>query len=203
MAAKHISRTAIGPSSASLQHIHEADCNLAIWQRDLEFAVADWPKEIRLTVKMGQLHQDLSNALISSDSPASPMLGALLEDVVHLAEKFARIAKVDRLNLRLAVVESDSCRKFHADWVTMRLITTYAGIGTQWLDDEDAKRVSREEEATNIYTLATGDVGIFKGRLATDRPAIHRSPPIAGTGVRRLLLVLDPVDAGADESSDD
>ena len=38
----------------------------------------------------------------------------------------------------LEVVRTDSCRKFHADYVTARLITTYLGEGTQWLDEADA-----------------------------------------------------------------
>lgn len=44
----------------------------------------------------------------------------------------------------------------------------------------------------NPQRLHTFDVGLFKGKLATDRPAMHRSPPIAGTGAVRLLLVLNP-----------
>ena len=42
--------------------------------------------------------------------------------------------------------------------------------------------------------MSPGDAGIFKGKIATDTPAIHRSPPIAGTGEKRLLLVLNPVE---------
>jgi hypothetical protein len=54
-----------------------------------------------------------------------------------------------------------------------------------------------------IGQMQPGQVGLFKGRLAVAEPAVlHRSPPIAGTGQRRLLLVLDPCDgAGADQAS--
>jgi hypothetical protein len=46
--------------------------------------------------------------------------------------------------------------------------------------------------------MAIGEVGIFKGRLWAEEPSIlHRSPPIAASGERRLLLVLDPLWDGA------
>ena len=41
-------------------------------------------------------------------------------------------------------------------------------------------------------SLAPGAVGLFKGRiLAGEQAIVHRSPPIAGTGEARLLLVID------------
>ncbi|MFN3864958.1 MAG: DUF1826 domain-containing protein, partial [Erythrobacter sp.] len=49
------------------------------------------------------------------------------------------------------------------------------------------------QEPRRINRMNTFDVGLFKGKLASDRPAIHRSPPIAATRARRLLLVLNPM----------
>jgi hypothetical protein len=112
--------------------------------------------------------------------------------VADLAEHFAALASTRAVEVRLSVVETNSCRKFHADWVTMRLITTYTGAGTQWVTPADAERIAAGQEPLAIHALAPGDVGIFRGRLAAGRPAVHRSPPIAGTGIRRLLLVIDP-----------
>ena len=97
-----------------------------------------------------------------------------------------------RIELRLEVVRTDSCRKFHADYVSARLITTYVGAGTDWLDDAEAAHLAASGEPRRINRMAAFDVGLFKGKLATERPAIHRSPPIAGTGAKRLLLVLNP-----------
>ena len=81
-------------------------------------------------------------------------------------------------------------------------ITTYVGEGTDWLDDADAARVAAGGTPQRVGRLAPFDVGIFKGKLATDRPAIHRSPPIAGTaGGARLLLVLNPASRSIVESA--
>ncbi len=89
------------------------------------------------------------------------------------------------MKLRLEVVETDACRRFHADFVTYRLLTTYCGAATQWV---------RSTQPETIETLRAGDVAIFNGRVLLEEPTIlHRSPPIAGTGETRLLLVIDPV----------
>lgn len=119
----------------------------------------------------------------------------LAADIADLAARFARIMEGDRVAIRLEVVETDACRRFHADYVTARLICTYAGPGTQWLDADaaDALAAGAAPDTLTIRQLDAGDVAIFKGRLwAPDAPAIHRSPPIEGSGIRRLVLVIDP-----------
>lgn len=86
--------------------------------------------------------------------------------------------------MRLEVIDGDLCRLFHADYLTYRRLPTHVGQGTQRI---------RADEIKTIAQLNTGEVAFFKGRLlAEDRPSLPRSPPIAGTGETRLLLVLDP-----------
>ena len=56
-----------------------------------------------------------------------------------------------------------------------------------------------------VQALQRGDAAICKGSQWPDAPPhnlLHRSPPIAGTGLSRLLLVVDvaaPADAEEDE----
>ncbi|KWV92041.1 hypothetical protein AUC45_12885 [Erythrobacter sp. YT30] len=113
-----------------------------------------------------------------------------------MADHYCAILDLGEVEVRLEVVTTNSCRKWHADYVKARLITTYVGSGTQWLTQADADRVKGGEEPQWINSMSPGDVGMFKGKLATDTPAIHRSPPIAGTGEKRLLLVLNPPEQG-------
>ena len=88
--------------------------------------------------------------------------------------------------LRLEVIETDACRRFHADFVTLRLLSSYVGPGTQWC---------RANAADAICEVPTGAVGVFKGRLLLDPPTIlHRSPPIGaiatGSGwLRRIRAI--------------
>ena len=94
------------------------------------------------------------------------------------------------LRLRLDVVTTNACPKFHIDAVTARLVCTYRGTGTQYgisTDGADPRRV---------FIVPTGSPILLRGTLWPEMPSsglLHRSPPIEGTGETRLVLVLDPV----------
>lgn len=187
----------ISGSPEVLHAIGETHCNLAIWQRapfaDFGPLLEGTPQDLRFTCDVAGLPALLTKELKQGGYGGSAALNhALVEDAVRLAELFCTAMDLAKLELRLEAVRTDSCRKFHADYVTARLITTYVGEGTDWLDEEDAARVAAGETPQCINRLSAFDVGLFKGKLATERPAIHRSPPIAGTGAARLLLVLNP-----------
>jgi hypothetical protein len=183
---------------AILSAIRDPGCNLAIWQRrafaDFTPLTAGNPNDLRFTSDPAGLSGTLADALAANGFAGDAALhGALAEDAAQLARLFCDAMELATFELRLEVVRTDSCRKFHADYVTARLITTYVGEGTHWLDESDADRVVAGAEPQRIHRLAPFDVGLFKGRLSAERPAIHRSPPIAGTeGGARLLLVLNP-----------
>ncbi len=179
-----------------LDAIVQPDCNLAIWQRapfpDLAAFLDVAAGEIRFTARLAALPRQLECAMDDAGYPQGSARKLLVADAAQLAGIFARLCKLQAITLRMEIVTGDACRKWHADYVAARLITTYAGSGTQWIDSCDAVRVKQGEEPVRIHSLGTGDVGIFKGRLATDTPAIHRSPPISHTGEKRLVLVLNP-----------
>lgn len=190
---------AISGNREILRDASDASCTMAIWQRRIPFDAApirdSLKANIRTRLAVGAMLRDLPQVLADKGGLERPDVDPLVADVAMLAELFGSALGLAEIELRLERVETDSCRKFHADYVRARLITTYVGSGTQWLTQNDAERVANGEEPQAIQSLATGDVGIFRGRLGEGTPAIHRSPPIAGTGERRLLLVLNPVEA--------
>lgn len=129
--------------------------------------------------------------------------GWLRDDVQDLVERFAQVLAASAFAVRLSVVTSDACRKLHVDYVRMRLLCTYAGPGTELLEDRHADRsafdldehdaaranarVAKDHAA--IRSAQVGDVVLLKGETWPDnrgRGAIHRSPPI-GEGTRVLL----------------
>jgi hypothetical protein len=186
---------ALSTAPSILERIAQTECNLAIWQRH---SVIDWnpllegaPRDIRFDTSRADLAERFAAALPRNGFGAPHLHRALTEDVVLLAGLFSSALGIADLEVRFEIVTTDSCRKFHADYVAARLITTYVGPGTQWLSSEDAARVREGKEPSRIEQMAAGDVGIFKGRLAGDHPAIHRSPPIATSPGPRLLLVLN------------
>lgn len=181
-----------GYDPASLHAILNRHCSLAIWDRDPPAVPYDYEGAL---VPEGV--DDIDDIVPSSDLAlhAAVLLGAagydtttavaLAREVESLADVLQQMTATNNVRLRLEVVETDACRRFHADMVTLRLIVTLHGPGSQWI---------RTDAPDVIENIPTGAVAIFKGRLLCDEPVIlHRSPPIAGTGQVRLVLIMDPV----------
>ncbi len=185
-----------------LAAIRQPDCGAVLWQRE---GAAAWFDEVapehlpsgRAAVAVGDVAATVTAWCAAAQTPDAAACTRFADDVAALATAFAGLMGVTTLQLRLDVVTSNMCRRFHQDAVRARLICTYRGIGTQFGPCVDG--VSPEP----VLTAPTGAPLIVRGLDWPGRPegrVLHRSPPIEGSGVSRLLLVLDPVyegDAGA------
>ncbi|QXT35890.1 DUF1826 domain-containing protein [Sphingomonas sanguinis] len=180
---------AFGHDRASLDAIARPDAALAIWWRSLpdtlRAALASLDLNTVDDVSLDLTADDAIHGVLVDAGFANPVAMPLAKDIELLVQRHAALSGEDRLRLRLEVVETDACRRFHADFVTLQLLCTYVGPGTQWC---------RIDAADAICEVPTGAVGVFKGRLLLDPPTIlHRSPPISATGERRLVLTIDPL----------
>jgi len=184
----------------ALDQIHHRHTALAIWRRSLSDDVGtqlaglvlDEVDDILFASETGALETTLPDALEEAGYPGLP---ALTADIVMLAREHAAVTGDAKIRIRLEVVETDACRKFHSDNVKVRTITTYLGEGTQWIEAVARDTVGLPG-GPEIRQLSVGDVGMFKGRLWQEDPTIlHRSPPIGETGAQRLVLVIDPAPA--------
>lgn len=87
------------------------------------------------------------------------------------------------------------------DPVGLRMVCTYLGPGTEWLDDQGVERgdLGRRKEAdTTILTIraSAGEVLLLKGASWPDNErfgAVHRSPRVAADAGLRTLVTLDPI----------
>jgi len=139
------------------------------------------------------------------DRAARELLAA---DIAALAKAFGALLDRRHLSASLSVVRQDACRKLHFDAVTLRLLCTYSGPGTEWVRDEDAVRANLGRTDVDFDTAndsvlrrpgalrrcGPGDVIVLKGDAFAGnrgRGAIHRSPPVEGTGLSRLVFKLD------------
>src|SRR6056297_3063190 len=147
--------------------------------------------QLRVILRPGRVRYAVSDACDVAGLDASAARDWLIEDIGALADCFAGLMRARFLRLRLDVIETDACRRFHIDAVTARLICTYRGTGTQY-------GISVEGEVPRrVFTTPTGVPLVLRGTLWPGNPPsglLHRSPPIEGSGETRLLLVLDPVD---------
>lgn len=194
---------ASGPSG--LSDIHRTACAATVWQRDPLPRFQSWidalPPEQLPKARIILRPEAVCDALIDITRlhglPECSERNLLIEDASALAAIFASVMDSAYLRLRFDVIDTNACRKFHVDSVTARLVCTYRGTGTQYGLSENG------QEPEHIVTVPTGSPIILRGTRWPETPLsslMHRSPPIAGTGETRLLLVLDPIVDPAEEA---
>lgn len=189
---------------SGLQAIRQDHCAAAIWQRKpmdrFQKWIDDLPEDqlprLRTILRPERVCDAVEDAAQFFGMPAVRERNQLIEDASALAMIFSDVMRASYIHLRLDVVETNACRKFHLDALSARLICTYRGTGTQYGISADGN------DPEHIQTVGTGSALILRGSQWPEAPVsglLHRSPPIEGTGETRLLLVLDPV---GDPSSD-
>jgi hypothetical protein len=190
-------------TSAGLASIKEVATELVIWQRSLPSGFQKWIEQldsadlpdIRILIKPHDLRRALELPLNNSGLRAhNRMRDRLVEDIGNLVAIFAFITQSDDVDVRLQRVSNDACWKFHRDFVETRLVTTYRGPTTEWVRHTHAEKAIQEQRHFKgpLEHLGNGDVAIFKGSSTSpNKGVVHRSPPIAGTGLTRLLLCLN------------
>ncbi|VVQ29375.1 MULTISPECIES: DUF1826 domain-containing protein [Pseudomonas] len=195
-----------GPTPKTLTRILDDDTNLAVWQRQLPLHISDFAQLLlSLNEPLGQSlclelpHEDAEPDLTGLASGFRDLEGyeGFIADLKWLVSAFACLLGAKRIGLRLRVLDKAMCPRFHVDHVPVRLITTYAGVGSQWLkegamDRQQLGQANAEPQA-QIQQLKSGDVALLKGEKWHGNEGfglIHRSPQPAA-GERRLILTLD------------
>ncbi|MEM7696350.1 MAG: DUF1826 domain-containing protein [Pseudomonadota bacterium] len=180
-------------AAAALGAIHRPGCAAALWDRPRDCAFARWIDDLapqalpqgRLRLRPDAVARAVGKLCDEASTPPHAMRDVLIDDIARLARQFATVMGASELALRLEAVSSNACAKFHIDAVAARLLCTYRGTGTELAFGPDG---------APALTLPTGAALILRGKLWPTTPAVgllHRSPPIAGTGETRLLLVID------------
>jgi hypothetical protein len=194
----------VADTPEGLSVLHRPGCAAAIWRRQWEPGVQSWlgglaPDRLpraRVVLRPDAVRDAVAQICTESGTPDCAERARLIDDVALLAGLFAPLMEAPYLRLRLDVVTTNACRKFHIDAVTARLVCTYRGTGTQYGISPDGALPWR------VFTVPTGAPILLRGTLWPEQPKsglLHRSPPIEGSGETRLLLVLDPMDGPEDD----
>ena len=199
-------RQSCGETPLALSDILNDGVNLAIWQRQLPLHIAEFGA---LLVALNEpLAESLVVELVSEDcvpnlqglaSSCHDLEGydGFIADVSWLVSAFACLLGAKRIGVRLRLLDKAMCPRFHVDHVPVRLITTYAGIGGQWLREGvmDRRTLSQAdaEPTERIEQIHCGEVALLKGTKWHGNEGhglIHRSPALKADE-RRLILTLD------------
>lgn len=198
-------RQAFGPTPEVLAEVLSDGVNLAVWQRQLPVHIQDFahlllsldePLADACTLSLGKDGE--VPALDGLASAYSDLAGydGFIADLRWLIGAYACLLDARSVGVRLRVLERAMCPRFHVDHVPLRLITTYAGPASEWLEEGAVNRRQLGQDEVNsadIRQLACGDVALLKGEKWVGNEGsglVHRSPGLAN-GERRLILTLD------------
>jgi hypothetical protein len=186
--------------------IYQPEVMFSIWQRTLSVELQHeidslMAKHNRFGYRV-VIGPDEVAAWLQAQWPSSH-LPLFCADVQRLTTVFADLFDLSHVGVRLELVDKTMCPLFHVDKVMARMVTTYQGAVTEWLNEDNVDREAlsqREPERvvldeTQIQTAVQGDVLLFKGQEWPQQQVkgvVHRSPQASPTQ-RRLLLTLDLV----------
>ena len=190
----------IQPFQNNLERFKAPDCAALIMQRSIPNKTVKWLTELpvdnlpsgRVTAAVDELSYVIEQICSIAKMSRCAERSWLEEDILDLAERFADVMGARYLRLRLDVISTNACRKFHRDAVTARLICTYRGSATQ------IGNASNGRDPKIIKQIPIGTPILLRGTLWPEHSyshLVHRSPPIEGTGENRLLLVIDTAES--------
>jgi len=194
-----------------LADIYEPLSHLAVWNRTLSpvlnracQGILESGKSVQIVMAVTpeRALEELNKELAKFDGGT-----ALSEDINQLVDMFCCLFDQSRVGLRLTSLDSAMCPRFHVDKVPCRLVTTYAGVATQWLEHKDVDRTKLGagnqgldddvcglyQSTSDIKQLERGNVALLKGERWHDNEGgglVHRSPALA-VNQKRLILTLD------------
>ena len=210
------------PHAHTLRSIRETGVNLCLWERPARPAIAGLVERVAKAKARLALDVTLDSAtVLAATAYTHRPLGAFaddyafplwLDDMARLVALFREISGAPAVRLRLERVADPACAAFHADTLALRLLCTYHGSGTQWLENENVRRdelglrgrtiadanAAMIVDTENIRTIPAWHVAIFKGRAWPGEEAnalVHRSFPVCCADHARLRLCLDLAEA--------
>lgn len=199
------SNLAAGTTIEVFKRIHEPDKNIVIFNRENPASIENGSQlaELSTPVRIHGSAEKIESELMEISTGFMELSKIILHDVVQLMKNFHQTIQANSYLVLITGVTTDMCSRFHFDVNTVRLLCTYFGPGTLWLPAEiinweavvhfhDNNEIVLD--STQIQQIPTGSVAIIKGaqyNTATTQPCIHRSPPVATSGERRLLLRID------------
>lgn len=193
-----------------LADIYQNNISMAVWQRPLGL-LEKYAESLLVSAPnfafRSQGNSDQLKAMLTKQLPDTEDKALFVEDVMLLVDMFACLFDLEEVGLRLNVLSNAMCPRFHVDKIPCRLVSTYAGSGSEWLHEAHVIRDrlglashmtdhnSGLHDKGRINQLSVGDVALMKGDewpTSLGRGVVHRSPS-ASVESKRLFLSLDMI----------
>lgn len=121
--------------------------NLVIWKRPIDpdvdlyisYLITEGFKPINESVTCADTEKIVTDHLDAFGFPATGKI-KLINDIIEITHQIFEITSASKLRLILKIVTDDACRKFHTDAYDLRLLCTYKGKATEWVEESSAKR---------------------------------------------------------------
>lgn len=199
---------------ADLTSIYRAHTNVCVLRRSPDAAVDRFVESSLCTREFERAIRlpgaDLDVRALLPDPALESLSAAFLADVRWLAQVYADLTGADQVGLRLASTHQPLCPRFHVDRVGARLMCTYSGPGTEFIDHTDVNREwlghragERTDEETGllrrphaVQQVQRFHIGLLKGEGWPDnegRGAVHRSPAVPVSSPRRVFLSIEGI----------
>jgi hypothetical protein len=196
-----------------LSRIYQDEVNLCVIERCIDPRIESFIDSLLASPQeISEIHNlSIADFDFSALIPHASNIDGYLEfyrDAAMLATLFCDLFELERVGLRLRTLYRPMCPKFHVDHVPCRMVSTYGGIGTEWLEDRAVDRAKlginthglNDRQAgvildeSSIHRMPAFSVGLLKGSNWAGNEqhgAVHRSPKPSEDCPRRLLLTLD------------
>ncbi|MGD2119686.1 MAG: DUF1826 domain-containing protein [Chromatiales bacterium] len=183
-----------------LVEIFDPAVQVCTWKRDIDPAITTY----LASLDHSGMQQTLET-LSATDEPRLDNLPegsgrtALRKDIAFLREILCELLGCQAVGLRVARLRHAMCPGWHLDQTGMRLVCTYQGPGTQWLEQQgiDVSNLGHGTNGNRHCIEATpGEIVLLKGNRWQDNErfgAIHRSPEPTADAAVRTLVTLDPL----------
>lgn len=198
-------------AAADLTRIHDRTVQIVQWNRRADPVATRFVEEQLVQHRIEQVAtldpQDLAewspipSAARERDRVGAAALDAELRQLVTI---FGHLTGAIRIGARFLRLSRPMCPRFHTDFVGVRLLTTWCGPGTEWLEPAEIDRgflghraegKPDEEsgllrEGAQIRCVPATAVALLKGEAwpgNAGHGAVHRSP----RGASRILFSLD------------
>lgn len=193
---------------------------IAIFEPHINVLVLRRPLQVELTNDIRKVVSEPSfrgREAITPDSRGQSVLASIFPGLPALADEMflwvdilAELTGCELVGLRFLRLTAAMCPRFHVDRVTLRLVKTFDGPGTEYLANADVDRswlgpaAKGQSDAVSgllrspdcVRQAAAGDIVLLKGETWPNNQghgAVHRSPAVSPCA-RRLVMTLDPLD---------